>query len=509
MIFLFPHNFNIPHTTLTTTTMPHKEPPISHVIAYGFAFLLIFFAFIPSQAFATVTFGSFGALGVIILYLSFCASNLLAPFIVEKIGISISMTLGAVGYLPFVLSLSLNSEYLFIIGSITCGAGAALLWVGIGMAVTLLSTPSTRGRRFGVFSFVNRLNFIGNLSAALLFSAGISRGQVFWCLFFVLLAGCVLLGVLGYCILAPRELRERRRRTAAEDVQAVNEANETKKEEVNDTNKATQAAATPSGITCMSILQMFVNKNFLPFLVTNFIVSGLVKGWVFAVLTTWAPSNSIVGYMMAIFGVTIVLSAPFHGILFDRLHTYHHRTLILLLPISFATIGCCCVFYYRLLVPDGGGGGSSSVTTTTTPTPPPPPSIVSYLVGAGMFGVMCGGAENTINAGTSWMYSEKSSVAFAAKLLSECFGQVCGYLIIPIFGGRHVAQLVLLSVLLVLNGLVVGGVVCTTGKEGTEIWEETRPVVECCGKVDGAEEEVVLKSNVDVVVLVAGDVQKS
>ena len=457
--------------------MPHDEPPISHVIAYGIAFLLIFFAFIPSQAFATVTFGSFGALGVIILYLSFCASNLLAPFIIKKIGISISMTLGAVGYLPFVLSLSLNSAYLFIIGSLTCGAGAALLWVGIGMAVTLLSTPSTRGRRFGVFSCVNRLNFIGNLSAALLFSAGISRGQVFWCLFFVLLAGCVLLGVLGYCILAPRELRERRRRrTAAEDV--------------------LQAVPPPSAITCMSILQMFVNKNFLPFLVTNFIVSGLVKGWVFAVLTTWAPSNSIVGYMMAIFGVTIVLSAPFHGIVFDRVHTYHHRTLILLLPISFAAIGCGCVFYYRLLVPDGSGGGGSSATTTTTPPPPPPPSIVSYLVGAGMFGVMCGGAENTINAGTSWMYSKKSSVAFAAKLLSECFGQVCGYLIIPMFGGRHVAQLVLLSVLLVLNGLVVSGVVvCTTaaGKEGTESWKETRPVAECCGKVDGAEEEVVLR----------------
>ena len=139
--------------TKTQLDKNHVLPPLRHLVLLSLSFFTLFVAFTPSQSYAVVIFGNFGVLGVIILYTCFCLTNLVAPYVVKRLGITFALTLGAMGYLPFVLALAVNSEIVFILGSVTCGGGAALLWVSLGCAVTLLSNPSTRGRRFGLFSF--------------------------------------------------------------------------------------------------------------------------------------------------------------------------------------------------------------------------------------------------------------------------------------------------------------------------------------------------------------------
>ena len=282
-------------------------PPIWNVVLFGITIFTLFFAFIPAQAFATVTFGTFGALGVIILYTFFCLSNLTAPWVVKKLGVSISMALGGLGYVPFVLAISTESKILFIIGSVTCGAGAALLWVGIGTSVTYMSSAATRGRRFGVFSFVNRLNFVGSLTVGVLFSTGSTREQVFLYLTIVLIVACFLIGLFGYLVLTPLE---KKCLAAAKLQQEEQEEQEEHEEAITTSSNAiniNQMNDDDNRTDFSSILRIFTDKKFVPFLITNFLVCGFVKGWVFAVMTTFAPDLSSVGYMMSLYGCFVVI----------------------------------------------------------------------------------------------------------------------------------------------------------------------------------------------------------
>jgi MFS family permease len=418
--------------TKTQLDKNHVLPPLRHLVLLSLSFFTLFVAFTPSQSYAVVIFGNFGVLGVIILYTCFCLTNLVAPYVVKRLGITFALTLGAMGYLPFVLALAVNSEIVFILGSVTCGGGAALLWVSIGCAVTLLSNPSTRGRRFGLFSFCNRLNFVGNLIAGILFSAGSIQTQVFWYLFVVSCVACLLLAVCGACVLVPLERAK---------------------------ISATTATSAPmsNNTTCATIFQIMCHHSYIPFLCTNFVSSGFVRGWVFAVLTTWAPNFSDVGYMMTFFGASIVVSGPIHGWLFDCVKSTRTRTSLLLITNVSGLLGVACVFHFRFL--------SSH-------------NIAGYLVGACFFGFMTGGGEAVVNAGTSYLFPEKTSAAFAAKLLIETFGQVCGYLIVPIFGQNYIGQLVLLlSVLCCSGAIVVYYTCCRRNAFGNERGKEMDSVV--------------------------------
>ena len=436
-------------------------PPLWNIFLFGFSISILFFAFIPSQAFSTVTFGTFGAFGVILLYFCFCLSNMTAPYVVKHLGITFSMTLGAIGYIPFVLAISLRNETLFIVGSITCGAGAALLWVGIGVSVTLLSDENTRGRRFGLFSFVNRLNFMGSLTVGILFSTGSTRSDVFLYLTIILSLSCVVIGMFGFLVLVP--LERKKLETIAEKGEPANSIMTTKDDARTD---------------CASILRVFTDSKFIPFLCTNFLVCGFLKGWVFAVLTTWSPDLAAVGYMMSMYGALVVSSAPFHGWLFDYLPTLRSRTCILFVSIAAGCLGVISAFHYKLVASNidyndynnntiGNSNSNSNNNQTSTGTKNNTKNI-GFWLSVFFFGIMAGGGEAVINAGCSWLYPRTASRAFAAKLLSECFGQVCGYCVIPVLGTNYVGQLILLSGLIFLDFCICMWGILRTGENENE-----------------------------------------
>ena len=141
-------------------------------------------------------------------------------------------------------------------------------------------------------------------------------------------------------------------------------------------------------------------------------------------------------------------SGPLHGWLFDFLRTLRQRTSILFGPLSAGVLGLVFSFHYKLI---GSWWPASN-----------PYSTIGFWIGTVCFGIMAGGGEAVISAGTAYVYPKTASRAFAAKLLSECFGQVCGYLVIPVFGDWYEGQLFLLASLLFLGVVVVGWVVCSS-----------------------------------------------
>jgi hypothetical protein len=102
---------------------------------------------------------------------------------------------------------------------------------------------------------------------------------------------------------------------------------------------------------------------------------------------------------------------------------------------------------------------------------------------------MTGGAEATINAGTSYLFPVKTSAAFAAKLLTECFGQVCGYTIEPIFGSWYLGQFILLLITSIICLVVIAQAACCS------------TLCNVCGTILKDEKDLKLESkNVDILV---------
>ena len=141
------------------------------------------------------------------------------------------------------------------------------------------------------------------MAVGVLFSTGSTREQVFLYLTVVLSVACFLIGLFGYLVLTPLEKKCLAAAKLQQEEQEEHEeaittsSNAININQMNDDDNRTDFS---------SILRIFTDKKFVPFLITNFLVCGFVKGWVFAVMTTFAPDLSSVGYMMSLYGCFVV-----------------------------------------------------------------------------------------------------------------------------------------------------------------------------------------------------------
>lgn len=164
---------------------------IEKVFALSFIFLMLFSAFnsasnVCTQIYRNLNYGSFGKVTALILYISFAVSDFLAPFILTKLSRKHSMFTGALGYTLYVVGgLWLTScdhynkndgicvgwliIFVNIIGAMTCGSGAALLWIAQASYVDCCANEFNKGKFFGIFWSITQASFIlGNVCGAIL-----------------------------------------------------------------------------------------------------------------------------------------------------------------------------------------------------------------------------------------------------------------------------------------------------------------------------------------------------
>ncbi|XP_036367983.1 UNC93-like protein MFSD11 isoform X3 [Octopus sinensis] len=130
-----------------------------NVIILGLAFMFIFTAFqttsmvqktvLHSASNTTKQGDGYVSLGVI--YTTFALCNWIAPVIIFLCGTKISMIVGGVTYLLFILSFLKPIYWTLYFGSVLIGFGAAVIWTAQGAFLTNNSNSETMSRNSGIF----------------------------------------------------------------------------------------------------------------------------------------------------------------------------------------------------------------------------------------------------------------------------------------------------------------------------------------------------------------------
>jgi len=188
---------------------PVKMSRLRDVIMLGLAFLFLFSAFTVVQNLATSIFDSsvgFWSLGT--LYIVFAFSTLVASAIVKALGLRLSMFLGGMTYIVYVIAniISAANEddttlhyYLMIPAGALEGFGGALLWTAQGAYLTFCSEETSLGLYSGIFFTLFISNqILGNVSAAILLNKGVETQLVF-----KILAAIAIFGLLVFGLLRP------------------------------------------------------------------------------------------------------------------------------------------------------------------------------------------------------------------------------------------------------------------------------------------------------------------
>ena len=414
-------------------------PPMWTVLLLSFGVFCVFFCFIPTQTFAALVFPDIGALSVALIYTIFLFGIIFSPTLLNKYDPGTLVAVGSALYVPVAVSVAVESKALLVIGSVCCGAGASLLWNGIGVILTALSNQSTRGRRSGLFAFLNRLNFTSNIFLGILLATGIKRGTLFIFVFSFGILGTGILAVHAKYVSGPlvKKMRSLDKNTdggkAGTNVERTGAAGLASKTPVGSKNYCSIIVA-----DAVSALVLVKNKDFFPYLVSNYAVYGVLKGFVYSTMTLWFKAGvggeEGVAFLVGTYGFALVVCTALFGYMFDFCaETKERKATIFVFPVVIAWAGAAISMYAHL--------GGSSVS----------PAV--WYIASGMIGAGNGGVEGMGYAYTSYLFPNKSSVAFAfaAKLYMEVIGQVIGFLIPATIGDNPLVCIWFLSLHFAVN----------------------------------------------------------
>ncbi len=136
-----------------------------NVLFTSIGFFLVFFGFGAAQQYLVPLLKLQGKedlalISLLLLYSSFLITGIIAPKIIDRLGLKKSVLLGSTTYWIFTLGVITNSSPILFVASVLIGVGAALLWISSGQIIADSSTKHTLGRNLG-FQFSTYL--LGNL----------------------------------------------------------------------------------------------------------------------------------------------------------------------------------------------------------------------------------------------------------------------------------------------------------------------------------------------------------
>ena len=394
---------------------PVPTPPLSALVSFAFCIFCVFFCFIPTQTFAALVFPDIGALMVALVYTLFGFGVVVSPTLMKRYDPGNLVFIGSALYIPLAISVCIESKAMLVIGACCCGAGASILWNGVGVVLTNLSDQETRGRRAGIFSILNRLNFTANFILGACLSAGYDRSFLF---IFIITFGVV--GTLGLGLHAKFVSQP----IACAKATALAE-------------KHTGADQTTIFANARTALRKFKHSRFRPYLFTNYTVYGLAKGFVYSTVGVWgaeAGGTGSLGYIVGLYGLLLVVSAAINGALFDACCKQRAKSKIFLflIPVTMAWAGMYLSFYARTCPRDIS-------------------SLWMFYLSSALIGAGNGGVEAMGYAYTSYVFPNDSATAFAAKLYAEVFGQIIGFLLPALFRNHLTTYVVFFSIHFVID----------------------------------------------------------
>ncbi|KAJ3439677.1 et translation product-related [Anaeramoeba flamelloides] len=312
------------------------------VLQMGVGFSIVFSAFNSTQNLMTRIHGSYGYRSLAILYSVFGFSNLFIPPVIIKIGAKISMVLGAIFYVLYIVSNIKFVPFFYYLASGFLGLGGSLIWGGNGAYIVQVSEKHQLGLVSGVFWGMFQCNqIIGNLLAAIIINAGKSDSILF------MILSCV--GAFGWVFLLflPNTKKRQRKNDNADfesekTQKSQNDENlkssipsesegegggGSGKEKRNEISKA-KAKVKAKGDSqpksksklkenLMMTFRLFTEKR-MKYLILIQIFSGITQSIYFGVVPSKIEKKWL-SYVMTVFGVIDVLGGVINGKLSDNI----------------------------------------------------------------------------------------------------------------------------------------------------------------------------------------------
>ncbi|RKO90234.1 major facilitator superfamily domain-containing protein [Blyttiomyces helicus] len=187
--------------------VPELQSRPGQVALLGTAFLLIFSAFtVITTLTSSVLPKGLGFPALATIYIGLSLSNLVASSVVARLGVKLSLIVGALTYILldlayigcFAVAGHATLQYLILLpAAALLGFGAAILWAAQGAYVKLSSSDANVGFHSGLFFGIFLFNSVlGPIGAAQLYKANIDQSIIFTILTVVACTGVLLLLVL-------------------------------------------------------------------------------------------------------------------------------------------------------------------------------------------------------------------------------------------------------------------------------------------------------------------------
>lgn len=147
------------------------------IVYCALCFFMLFTAWSPAQSYTTTVQPEFGPWSIILIYVFLGSFGLLAPLLINRMGVRVAFIVSSAMYAMYMLGLASGSPALLGVGACLVGAGGGVLWVNQGMFVKAIAAEAgghvgyLTGLWFSVYSFAP---LTGNTLAGLLLTAGLS-----------------------------------------------------------------------------------------------------------------------------------------------------------------------------------------------------------------------------------------------------------------------------------------------------------------------------------------------
>jgi len=150
------------------------------VIFFAITYALIFTGYYVTNGFLNILYPDEAFIGFAIFYGFYAVGSLIAPFIISKISMKLTLCLSSFTYIIYVGFTSSKISTLMLIGSAICGSGNALIWLAQGAWMKTF-VDDDKGKLIGLFFGIFNFNIlVGNLIALLVLISNVSVQFMIW-----------------------------------------------------------------------------------------------------------------------------------------------------------------------------------------------------------------------------------------------------------------------------------------------------------------------------------------
>ncbi|XP_014776808.1 UNC93-like protein MFSD11 isoform X1 [Octopus bimaculoides] len=394
-----------------------------NVIILGLSFMFIFTAFqttsmvqktvLHSASNTTRQGDGYVSLGVI--YTTFAICNWIAPVIIFLCGTKISMIMGGVTYLLFILSFLKPIYWTLYLGSVLIGFGAAVIWTAQGAFLTNNSNSETMSRNSGIFWALLQCSLLwGNIYTYFTFQGKEVISSQMRLQLFAGLSGACGLGVLLLFIL--------RSKVPPPPLSSV--------EPSSDEPSSDKTESSPENIvgvksTFLRAFQLFKNKD-MQLLLLPFVYTGIELTFFSGIYGTCLANNKhfgdkangLIGISGMIIGIGEILGGGIFGIFGKWTQRFGKDPFILLGYVVHVT---ACYLAFINLPPDSAQVESNSSTYLSS-------SIAVALVCSFLLGFGDSIFNTQIFAILGTVFPEDGAPAFALYKFAQSIAAAISFL---------------------------------------------------------------------------------